>query len=68
MLRKMKLMEHELKLKFPLNKINSFVLVNEFVVVLKVYIWTLSSTNHTPQQINMDIYINMLHVVVDVYW
>lgn len=68
MLRKMKLMEHELKLKFPLNKINSFVLVNEFVVVLKVYIWTLSSTNHTPQQINIDIYINMLHVVVDVYW
>lgn len=68
MLRKMKLMEHELKLKFPLNKINSFVLVNEFVAVLKVYIWTLSSTNHTPQQINMDIYINMLHVIVDVYW
>lgn len=35
----MKLMEHELKLKFPLNKINSFVLVNEFVAVLKVYIY-----------------------------
>lgn len=45
MLRNMKLMEHEIKLKFPLNKINSFVLVNVFVAVLKVYIWTLSFTN-----------------------
>lgn len=37
MLRKMTLMEHEIKLKFPLNKINSFVLVNVFEAVLKVY-------------------------------
>lgn len=63
---KMKVMEFEIKLVFPLYQINSFVLVKVFLAVKSI--WTISSTNQrlthfilksSTQQINMDIYLNI---------